>query len=230
MGEGNLPRFPMRKPTYETNSVVQLQTISSNWNCPVVVAATGPSLTPAVALTVRRERWPLERCRVVAVNDAYRLLPYADILYACDDRWWRANIADIDQKFHGERWTTTRGRRGQRQERVAGRRKLNLVGGHTSDTFSNDPAVVHYGSNSGFQAVNLALLKGAAKVILVGFDMRVVNGLRHFFGDHPDPLHNRADYRDFIAPFTRAAKSCRVPVVNATPDSALDCFPKSEPR
>lgn len=193
-----------------------------------MVAATGPSLTPAVALTVRRARWPLERCRVVAVNDAYRLLPYADILYACDDRWWRANIADIEQKFHGERWTTHEDGAVNDKSALPAEWKLNLVGGHTSDTFSTNPAVVHYGSNSGFQAVNLALLKGATKVILVGFDMRVVNGLRHFFGDHPDPLHNRANYKDFIAPFTRAAKGCRVPVVNATPGSALDCFPMVE--
>jgi hypothetical protein len=207
---------------------VKLQRIEANWNCPVIVAATGPSLTAEVAARVRRARWPEEKCRVIAVNDAYRLLPYADILYACDETWWKVHIDGVQKGFHGERWTTHEGqRRGESNWKgdMPAEWSVNLVAGKAASTFSADPSVIHYGSNSGFQAVNLALLKGATQVVLVGFDMRVVAGQRHFFGDHPEPLHNRADYNSFIAPFEIASRKCTWPIVNATPGSALRCFP-----
>lgn len=210
--------------------MVQLQRISAEWNCPVVVAATGPSLTVDVAAKVRRARWPSEKCRVVAVNDAYRLLPYADVLYACDENWWTLHLDSVRKMFHGERWTTHEENLGGNGQHVNDKRALadaglNFVRGRDGDVFSTDPGTIHYGSNSGFQAVNLAILKGATQVILVGFDM---GGPGHFFGDHPAPLHNRSSYRDFIAPFRHAAKTCPVPIVNATPQSALDCFPRMD--
>ena len=42
------------------------------------ILATGPSLTPAQA------EYAKGKARVIAVNDAWRLAPWADILYACD--------------------------------------------------------------------------------------------------------------------------------------------------
>lgn len=202
---------------------MNLQRISADWNCPVIVAATGPSLTADVAQKVRAARWPAKRARVVVVNDAWRLLPYADVLYACDLKWWKLHAAAVAAGFHGERWST--------HEKIANDKSempidVNLVAGTAGDTFSDSPDLIHYGSNSGFQAVNFALLKGATRIVLVGFDMRVVDGRRHFFGDHPQPLSNHCHYELFLRPFRTAAKSCRVPIVNATPGSAIDCWPR----
>lgn len=208
--------------------MVQVQTLSRDWNCPVVVAATGPSLTTDVAARVRKARWPEKRVRVVAVNDAFRLLPHADALYACDNRWWEAHIAAVRDGFFGERWTTHEDgpSSGNCKDEMPEDWGIRCVRGKASEGFSRDPALIHYGSNSGFQALNFALLRGATKVILVGFDMRVVNGKRHFFGDHPAPLSNSTTYSSFIRHFETAAKHCAVPIVNATPGSALNCFPK----
>lgn len=201
--------------------------VERSWICPVIVAATGPSLTKEVAWACRRARW-FDGWRIVAVNDAHRLLPLADALYACDERWWDAYAGVMD--FPGEKWTTHEDgpEHTNCKESIAEKYGLRCVRGRGGDTFSTDQEVIHYGSNSGFQAVNLALLKGATRVVLVGFDMRLVGDKRHFFGDHPEPLHNRADYRDFIKPFQRAAQNCRVPIVNCTPGSALDAFPMAE--
>lgn len=204
--------------------MVEAKRISADWRCPVVVAATGPSLTEEVAARVRRARWPEEKVRVIAVNDAYRRLPYADILYACDERWWRVHIDHVRATFHGERWTTHgQGEHsGNSKDGMPADWGVQFVHGKDGTGFSTDPDVLHYGQNSGFQALNMALLKGATKVILVGFDM---GGRGHFFGDHPAPLHNRTDYKAFLPPFREAAKGCRVPIVVATPGSALDCWP-----
>ena len=204
--------------------MVEVQRISPDWQCPVVVAATGPSLTADVAARVRRARWPEGKCRVVAINDAYRLLPYADILYACDERWWRAHIEEIERTFHGERWTTHEEKSETNNKRgIPDGWKVRAVAGASQPGFSTNGAVVHYGSNSGFQAINLALLKGATRVILVGFDMK---GRGHFFGDHPEPLHNRTSYAEFVPEFRAAARRCRTPIFNATPGSGLDCWPR----
>lgn len=203
--------------------MVEVQRISPDWNCPVVVAATGPSLTADVAAKVRRARWPAEKCRVIAVNDAYRLLPYADILYACDERWWRVHIEEVQRVFHGERWTSHEEKSSTNNKReMPAEWSVRAVAGTAGPGFSTNAAVIHYGSNSGFQAVNIALLKGATKVILIGFDMR---GRGHFFGDHPEPLHNRTSYSEFVPEFRAAARRCAVPILNATPGSGIDCWP-----
>lgn len=56
-------------------------------------------------------------------------------------------------------------------------------GGETG--ISNDPTALRVGRNSGYQAVNLAVLAGARKVVLLGYDSAVRGNLTHWFGDHP---------------------------------------------
>ncbi len=207
---------------------MELQKISADWDCTVVVCATGPSLTAELASRVRRARWPEKRCRVVAVNDAYRLLPYADVLYACDAGWWRVHIDQVRSTFHGERWTTHEGRTAEEVNYKGDfppEWGVNFVRGRDAPGFSTDASVLHYGGNSGFQAVNFALLKGATRVLLVGFDMR---GSDHWFGKHPNGLPQQPDFRKFIPAFRVAAKDVAVPIVNCTPGSALDAFPMGE--
>jgi hypothetical protein len=203
--------------------LAEVQKINQDWaGEPCVVAASGPSLTKEVAHQCRMARF--RGWRVLAVQDAYRLMPWADALYGCDDRWWRVHEGTT---FRGEKWTTHEDGEssGNDKSAIADKYGLTLVRGKAADEFSTDPAVIHYGSNSGFQAVNLAMLRGVSRIVLVGFDMRHVDGKAHFFGDHPGGLHNRTDYRDFIQRFTYAGKFARVPIVNATPGSALTCFP-----
>jgi hypothetical protein len=185
-----------------------------------IVAAPGPSLTKEVAAACRGHR-------IVAVQDAYRLLPFAEALYGCDAKWWDHH-GDCDG-FAGEKWSSHEdGTNDKRQQFL--RLRLHIVAGRGGKGFSVDPHCIHYGCNSGFQAVNLAILFGAARIVLVGFDMREVNGKRHFFGDHPPGFTRVSDYRQFISAFEEAAKAMPdgVEIVNATPGSALECFPMAE--
>lgn len=182
-----------------------------------MVAATGPSLTPKVAEAVRGHR-------CIAVNDAYKLLPFSDVLYACDGSWW--NVHAGCPGFAGEKWSS-HGTGYNDKLATAQKYGLQLVSGAEKEGFSLEPSLIYYGSNSGFQAVNLAILFGATRIVLVGFDMSVRSGKRHFFGDHPAPLRNSANYANFIRPFERAAKTLpsHITILNATPGSALRCFP-----
>lgn len=198
-----------------------LERIDRRWQGrTVVVAATGPSLTQEVADLVRDEI-------VVAVSDAWRLLPWADVLYSCDAAWWHVHKGAPG--FAGERWSCHGGNGHNDKSAVAKAYGVRLVAGKDGKGFSTDPSRIHFGHNSGFQACNLAILAGAARVVLVGFDMRAHGRRLHFFGDHPKPLHNALPFYMCLEQFQIAAQLLwqhpGVEVINATPGSALTCFP-----
>ena len=186
-----------------------------------MVAASGPSLNEEIA----------QACaglHVIAVNDAYRLFPFADVLYACDGSWWDLHSGCLD--FKGERWSSHGNKTHNEKLGIASRYGLKLISGRDAEGFSLDPNYIHYGGNSGFQAVNLAIhfLGGAGRIVLVGFDMRIVGGKRHFFGNHPATLmQTSAGYKAWPKQFERAAKMLpkEIEIMNATPGSAMQCFP-----
>lgn len=94
---------------------------------------------------------------------------------------------------------------------------------------SLDPLRIHQGSNSGYQALNLAVLFGAIRILLIGFDMKLSEtGRRHWFGNHPGKMNKASHYDQFIRAFyttTADLKRAGVEVLNCTPGSALDAFP-----
>lgn len=182
-----------------------------------IVAAPGPSLTTEVAQVCGGE------APILAVNDAYKLFPNADVLYACDAVWWKVN--EFVKDFRGERWTSHSLAPKNDKTNLPHKELFNIIGGRNESGFSADPNFIHYGNNSGFQAVNLAILFGAAEIILIGFDMRVVDNKSHFFGNHKTPLRDTHSFVIWIREFTNASKGLEVRIVNATPNSALKCFP-----
>lgn len=199
-----------------------LQRISKRFTDICVVAASGPSLTHDVADGLRGRP-------VVAISDAWRLVPFADVLYAPDAEWWDYHKGCRD--FGGERWSSHSLPNNDKLE-AAERHGLSLVRGIEGEGFSLDPKRIHYGSNAGFQGINLAIhmLGGRGRVILVGFDMRVVCGRHHFFVEHPPAIQPVAatddKYRRWFHEFKRAAQLCppAIEIINATPDSALPYF------
>lgn len=48
---------------------------------------------------------------------------------------------------------------------------------------------IGWGSNGGFQAINLAGQMGVARIVLIGFDMSLERGV-HWHGSHPAGLNN----------------------------------------
>lgn len=96
-----------------------------------------------------------------------------------------------------------------------------------------DGMAIHRGGNSGYQALNLAVLFGAARVILLGYDMKHgAGGEVHWHGVHPAGLANptRAGtlegWANAFPHAARDAKRIGVEIVNATADTALTCFPR----
>ena len=149
-------------------------------------------------------------------------MPWADALYGCEPRWWTAH-KDCDG-FKGVKWSThDKGSSANNKIEAAEAYGIKLVRGEVAAGFSTDPSLIHYGDNSGFQALNLAILLGSTYIVLVGFDMRRVKGKSHFFGDHPNGLYQRPEYESFAKKFADAPDG--VQIINATPGSALKCYP-----
>lgn len=94
---------------------------------------------------------------------------------------------------------------------------------------STDPERIHTGSNSGFQALNLAILGGASRILLLGYDMQESGGKSHWFGDHPGTLKRTSPYAVFRKAFEDAADQIArlgVEVINCSRETSLTCFPR----
>jgi hypothetical protein len=177
----------------------------------IAVIAAGPSLT--------REDCDYVRGRVtatIAVNTAYLLAPWADVLYGCDGlKFWRWHKGV--PSFHGLKYSLTRNAYKIPQLRNAGDQGLSL-----------DPSAVCTGQNSAFQSVNLAYHFGAKRIILLGVDMkRGAKGARHFQGgDHPDgsqpPFRLCLSlWETIVAPL----REQQIEVINCSASTALHSFP-----
>lgn len=192
----------------------------------IVVLASGPSLTLEQTRRVGRAR--LEGWRAIAVNDTWRLLPSADVLYACDGKWWEMHYAAVRAGFAGELWTQARA--GAARDRLKLERfELEHVEGRNGRGLCTAPGAINTGGNSGFQAINLAYHFGAREIVLVGFDMQNTGGRAHFFGDHPDGLPQAADPGQWISNYDDLAPDLAregIVVYNATAETALRCFPR----
>lgn len=184
----------------------------------VVCLGGGPSLTQA---DVDRCRG---RARVIAVNDAYRLAPWAEVLYGCDTRWWRWQ--DGAPAFAGQKWSLDGPNWATLQNRFT---DIALIGRGQTTGLSLDPGEICTGSNSGYQAINLAVLFGARRIVLLGYDLQATDGLTHWFGSHPEPYHEPPPFALYLQHFPTLVaplQAAGVELINATRETALTCFPR----
>ena len=177
----------------------------------VVILAGGPSLT----------KEDVEYCErsgvdILGVNDAYRICSKLKYLYACDRRWWfhhYARVADFPcRKFSLE---------------DAGYPRIEQMINDGDAGLSLEWPKLRTGKNSGYQAINLAILLGYKTLILLGYDMQHKNGKSHWFGDHPKPLQNSPIPRikDWIERFNNLQVPEGIEILNASRETALRCFP-----
>lgn len=194
------------------------------WTCPelwpqsrVALLGGGPSLTQPQVDAVRAAGW-----RCIAINNAYLMAPWADILYFGDDRWydWHRDRAEF--------------------KAFAGRK----IAFDCPGTYRADPSIpcmrngartglcaerdrLAAGSNSGYQAINLAVHLGARLIALLGYDMREVEGRTHWHADHKVATPPHAYEKVMLPKFPTLVEPLRargVRVINCTPGSALSVF------
>lgn len=93
---------------------------------------------------------------------------------------------------------------------------------------SLEPGWMVPGYNTGHTALNLAVQLGATLILLLGFDMRWLNGRSHFHDGHPFQAHEDG-YPLMIQAFNATVEPLAklgVRVINCSPISRLECFTK----
>lgn len=158
----------------------------------------------------------LNNQHVIVVNNAYQLVPWADFLFFMD-REWLTQHSERLKEFHGIILTILT----DYEKYSQGLRGVKLLKRGQRDGFSTSSMVVNHGGNSGFCAVNLADLLGAGRIILVGFDMKVVNGQHNYHTEHYREISNDIYETEYIKPFSTLRG---IEILNATPNSAIKCF------
>ncbi len=159
----------------------------------------------------------LHNKHVIAVNEAYKIGDWVDVLFFGDIAYYRQNKDEI-RKFkklkvsfheidpHVKYIPKSRNRSGLSSTRIT------------------------WNMSSGAAAINLAVLFGAKKIILLGFDMHT-KGPLHWHGSYPT-RGGAALERTFtrhmkgFSGMNKAAKKMGVTILNANPDSAIEEFTK----
>lgn len=162
--------------------------------------------------------------RAIAVNDCYRLVPWADVCYFADERWWGWHKdRDEFKAFAGQKVSI------EQSGGLITDPDVLMLHNYGTTGLSQKPNGLMTGQNSAHQALNLATLAGAKRIILLGFDMKLgPKNEEHWFGSHPrktDP----GTFSFMLNNFRKAVKPLAelgIEVINCSPDSALDCFRK----
>ena len=180
----------------------------------IICLGTGPSLTQADVNLCRG------RARVIAVKDAIRLAPWADVLYSGEIKWWRKYGTKL--QFEGLKYGIEDCDKNQAAAWAPLLKQTGMTG------LERDPGGLRTGKNSGYQAINLAMHFGAARIVLLGYDLQVRHGQTHFFGDHPwsaQPMF--ADFRPLYDTLVKPLAQLGIEIVNASAETALTCFPRA---
>lgn len=180
---------------------------------PALIFAPGPSL---IKLWHPQRYIPFPS---IVINDAWNVVPEADVLYAADQEWWIRREAAPG--FKGFRVS------------AEGSGFHHVIALQLSGPKGYDPRLgwLRHGSNSGYSAIHLAAQLGSSPIVLVGFDMQRVSGRDHYAG-HPQELRtNDSNYEGWIDNFRelrRELAARAIHVLDATPGSRfsqLKVFP-----
>ncbi len=187
----------------------------------VCIVGGGPSLKndmTQISMSLVRELHP--DVKWVVVNNAYKLCPWADLLFFADCGWWEWNGSDVLAKFRGLVATATSDVCTVNDARI---KRL----WRDRNNWSEDPNKV-YGWDGGTMAINLAYHMGAAKIVLWGFDMRPgPKGETQWHNDHrrrTDPANYELNFIPRLTKSVKVLDSHGISVVRCT-EPGLDCIP-----
>ena len=185
---------------------------------PVLVIGSGPSLRPEDIEAAKAAGLPTIGC-----NDNFVFNP--DVLYVADPPWVDANL---ECQSHPDKWTVSESIAEKYPDAGWNCIQVEVTGGKAGLSF--DPYMVHHGFNAGYQMLNWAMLAGAKKIILTGYDMQPDGERMRWRGRHPGGVEKGgaekfAKWRAKFATTVPDLASAGVEVINCTRSTALECFP-----
>ena len=161
----------------------------------------------------------LQGKNIIVINKAMYYIPWAQVLYFSDYRFYLWNKDDIEN-FKGKVFTiaTKAIHPNITILKSSGRHGIDLREGYIKD-----------GGNSGFAALGLAHKLGAKRIILLGYDMSAASNGKTHFHDGYKIEQAKTIYKGFKEPFERIAeeyKKLNILIYNTNINSELNCFPK----
>lgn len=194
-----------------------------NWSDkPVVIVASGPSLTDDDVLLVKK-CLQAGKLRVIVINDNWQLIKFADVLYAADHRWWTTYYAKVAEHFMGEPWTCD----SRIADHYAG---VHYIPSVVGAGLPEKKDFIKVGSTSTTQAIELAYIWNARVIALLGLDCQSPGGRKHWFGNHPPSLDEVLPFQRWMEELGILAKELTaegLAVYNCSRETALTCFPRT---
>ena len=170
----------------------------------LICVASGPSLTANDCALAASSGYP-----VIAVNSSWQSVPGCNHILAGDCGWWDVHHSQL--AIPAKRWSTS--------GRACLRYGLNHYRPPDNDTF-----------NSGQRAIQLAAHLGATRIILLGYDCSLTDGI-HWHGEHPTGLKNpdASSVARWRAEFSRVAATLKkIDIINCSRKTSLTCFRKEK--
>lgn len=167
---------------------------------------------------------PLHSKTVISTNVAFMLGEWITATYFCDAQFFRNYKNDL-LKFRNLKITCVNHIDRHLLPETTNIKRLKR---DYKPGLSFRPDTIAWNKNSGAAAINLAVLAGAKRILLLGFDMRLQEGRTHWHNVYsmktPNPSFKR--FLERYPEIAKDAKKAGVEILNISPDSALDCFPK----
>ncbi len=187
----------------------------------IIIIAGGPSLTKADVKLAEKSGYP-----IMGINNAYQICEKLTYLYACDPKWWGKHhesgkglpVKKYALESESKNWTP-----------YSDIKYLKNAG---ESGVSFEWPYIYTGKNSGYQAINLAILLGYNLIILLGYDMQDTNGKTHWHGLH-EGLNNPdaqqfEKWRSYYNQLASLLSDTSIGIINTTRETALECFPKMD--
>lgn len=204
---------------------MRFYTIKRKWPYSTVfVLGNGPSLG-----LVKNFAEGFKKMHVIAVNSAFLIGDFVDVLFFGDAKWYWWNREEV-QKFNGLKFTLNICR--NKDKSLENEKKIHILKSGGLRGIHTDPQCLCWNRSSGGAAVNLAYHLGAGKIVLIGFDMRRINSKKNFFPNpqedtKPDPYRRMSDY-NIWSQVKKSADKLGIKIVNATPNSQLSVIKRVE--
>lgn len=161
---------------------------------------------------------------VIGCNDAYHFGDdIVDINIFGDFRWWvHHKIKDAFKEFTNP--VVTNNTKCKDEKRLIWFKRL-------STGYYDDGVTLGWNGNTGSSAINLALVLGASRIFLLGYDMEK-QGIKANWHDRQLSKPNARCYRRYIKAFHTSVQDIEkkwpdVEIINLNPDSQLTVFPKA---
>lgn len=191
-----------------------------------IIICGGTSVTPDM-ISMVREAHAKGEVKVIVINSTYLSVPWADMLFFADERWWKREREERPRKledFQGFIVTTSLAAKGGHLLRL---RKVTPTVEHGLVTDRRDAVALQRTSLQG--ALNICHHKHVSRIILLGADNRDgPDGRAHFHEEYPWDRRKSTwsvkinQLQWSVLPLRRAG----IEVYNASPISTLPWWPK----